>query len=47
MRAHIEEEEERLARTCVLCGERLKGKKLMEHLLKVQNYFPGLMYSLK
>ena len=42
MRAHIEEEEERLARTCVLCGEKLKGRKLMEHLLKVHNLFPGL-----
>lgn len=34
MRAHIVEEEERLAQSCVLCGERLKGKKLMDHLLK-------------
>ena len=42
MRAHIEEEEERLARTCVLCGEKLKGRKLMEHLLKVHNLIPRL-----
>ena len=43
MRAHIEEEEERLARVCVLCGERLKGKKLMEHILKVKNHMQRLV----
>ena len=47
MRAHIVEEEERLAQSCVLCGERLKGKKLMDHLLKVGfNIFMSLDHLL-
>ena len=36
MRAHLQEEEERLARSCVLCGKRLQGERLLDHLLKVR-----------